>query len=482
MTRIFVVLLASACLGPWNEAWDPVAADTDTDTDADSDSDTDADTDSDTDSDSDADADADTDTDTDTDVEPTEVRVSGSIATSTVWTADTVWVLDGPTFVEAGAALTIEAGTTVYAAPTSYLVVTRDATLDAYGEATAPIVFTAEGDSRVPGAWGGLILLGDAATNEGDAVLEGLDPNDPRSGYGSDDLGSDESCGRLRYVRVEFAGQDGGNGKDLNGVTLAGCGADTLVDYLQVHRGLDDGLEIFGGNVDVKHLLVTQAGDDSLDWDRGWTGRLQYFIAQLPADDGDNAIEADNWADDFAAVPVSSPTLMNVTLLGAGSGAAPIHRAVHFKAGTSGTIENAIIAGFSSEAWNVATVETAEALRAGDARFDHVLMYDIGSDGRVWSLEAEPVDAYDVQDDGGFYEAGYLMDDPSNRLAENPKLPIRAFDPVAPDFVPEVSAPLTGGVNPPDDGFFDRSATWYGAVEPGSSDPWYEGWTAFPEE
>ena len=40
----------------------------------------------------------------------------------------------------------------------------------------------------------------------------------------------------------------------------------------------DDGVEFFGGTVDVKFVLVTGVGDDSLDWTDGWQGSAQYDI------------------------------------------------------------------------------------------------------------------------------------------------------------------------------------------------------------
>lgn len=52
-------------------------------------------------------------------------------------------------------------------------------------------------------------------------------------------------------------------------MTLNGCGTSTVIDYVQVHRGVDDGLESFGGTVSVKHLVLSGNDDDGLDWDRG---------------------------------------------------------------------------------------------------------------------------------------------------------------------------------------------------------------------
>ena len=46
----------------------------------------------------------------------------------------------------------------------------------------------------------------------------------------------------------------------------------------------------------------------------------------------------------------------------------------------------------------------------------------------------------------------------------------------APIFKP--TAPVPGGATPPNDGFFDASATYIGAV---GTDDWTQGWTAYPQ-
>ena len=44
---------------------------------------------------------------------------------------------------------------------------------------------------------------------------------------------------------------------------MGGCGSKTIVDYVQVHRGADDGIEIFGGTVDSVALSFKNAGHES---------------------------------------------------------------------------------------------------------------------------------------------------------------------------------------------------------------------------
>ncbi|HAS29267.1 MAG TPA: hypothetical protein DCS56_04285, partial [Alcanivorax sp.] len=62
-------------------------------------------------------------------------------------------------------------------------------------------------------------------------------------------------------------------------------------------------------------VLITGAGDDSLDWDWGWRGRVQFLIAQQHPNSGDNAFEADNNGGQHDAEPMSEPVMYNVTLV-----------------------------------------------------------------------------------------------------------------------------------------------------------------------
>ena len=48
-----------------------------------------------------------------------------------------------------------------------------------------------------------------------------------------------------------------------------------------------------------------------------------------------------------------------------------------------------------------------------------------------------------------------------------------------PDFKPgSGAAALTGGATPPNDGFFDATATFVGAF---GTDDWTAGWTSYPQ-
>ena len=80
------------------------------------------------------------------------VDVSGAISSNTTWTNDNIYILNQKVVVEAGATLTIEAGTIIKGRPgtgslASALIVARDGMINAVGTANQPIIFTSLSDN-----------------------------------------------------------------------------------------------------------------------------------------------------------------------------------------------------------------------------------------------------------------------------------------------------------------------------------------------
>ncbi len=403
-----------------------------------------------------------------------EVHISGSLEGEHLWSADKTWILDDIVYVEAGAKLTIEAGTLVKGAAGSALIVTRDASLMARGSAKAPIVFTSarpEGE-RQAGDWGGVVLLGNAPVNQRNAQIEGVPLRDQRGSFGGSLVES--SCGVLVYARIEFAGYEVYANNELNGLTLGGCGRGTIIRHVQVHRALDDGIEVFGGNVDFQHVLVTGAGDDSLDWDMGWQGRVQFLlIVQYPGI-GDNAIEADNNSRRHDANPISEPQIYNATLLSSGS-RGNYKRGMTLRRGTGGHFHNVIISGFSREAIDIKDESTVSRLENGSLSFHGLLISNIGESGQDFF----PAESGQADDDGGFDEAAYFAR--NAELGSNLGLLFNPARLIAPDFAVSSSSPAARASSVvPQEEFWDEGADFSGAVRPGSRSNWLSGWTAFP--
>lgn len=402
-------------------------------------------------------------------------EVTQDITSDTTWTKEHTYVLKANVFVK-NATLTIEPGTVIQGNFNTSLAVTSTARIDAQGTAEAPIVFTSvvPVGSRQAGNWGGLVLLGKAPINVQGGVdnIEGY-PESEDTQYGGGDAAHD--CGTLKYVRIEFAGFRLGGNNELNGLTLGGCGKATTVDHVQVHRGLDDGVEVFGGTVNLKHVVVTLADDDGLDWDQGWQGKAQFVVIQQNRLVGNHGIEADNSSSAPNATPRSSPTLWNLTLIGSNrdkGSAAQTQGGAILRVGSAGTIDNALFAYFNDFSLDIAGPDSIAEANAGRLTVKNTTFWST----RV-SYDAASFPVKATSDGSDFSEwAKFGPQAEATNSVVDPKLTKAIYVAnTAPVFTPD--APIAGGT-PPADGFFDTSATFRGAVGPSN---WLDKWTAFPE-
>lgn len=251
------------------------------------------------------------------------VTVNADITTATTWTADKIYLLKGNVFVTNNATLTIEPGTIIKGdkASKAALIVTRGAKIQAVGTADKPIVFTSNvaAGGRAQGDWGGVILLGKAPNNVGTSVpIEGISDATDKGKHGGADAA--DNSGTLKYVRIEYAGIALSPDNEINGLTFGSVGSGTTIEFVEVYRSGDDAFEWFGGSVNAKHLLAIDSWDDDFDTDNGFSGKIQFGLAQrlaATADvSGSNGFESDNNATGTNATPQTSAVFSNMTILG----------------------------------------------------------------------------------------------------------------------------------------------------------------------
>jgi hypothetical protein len=246
------------------------------------------------------------------------------------WTKTNEYYLEGLIFVNDGQTLTIEAGTVVrfrtgQAENASALIVARGGKIIVNGTREEPVIFTVEGDNlqgsvakESGGLWGGLIILGNAPVNVGggEARIEGIPFFEPRGIYGGNN--EDDNSGVLRYLSIRHGGTNIGEGNEINGLTLGGVGSATEINYIEVISNNDDGIEIFGGTVNLRHIVISGCGDDSFDYDLGWSGNGQFWLGVETGFVGDNLIEAGGGTSPVIGTPNSLPAIYNATLIGNG--------------------------------------------------------------------------------------------------------------------------------------------------------------------
>lgn len=328
------------------------------------------------------------------------VTVTANITADETWEAGNTYVLQNKIFITGGATLTIEPGVIVRGgADDAALVVTREGTIEAAGTAADPIVFTSKNVSGAEaGDWAGVVLLGAAPINVegGTDSAEGFEGSEDLVDFGGADATHD--CGTLRYVRIEYAGFQISEGNELNGLTVAGCGSDTELDFIQIHRGLDDGVEFFGGTANIKHLLVSFTDDDGLDCDLGWVGKAQFVIVKQDRNTGDKGIECDSNGANNDLEPRTRPTIWNLSLIGSNDTAgADTQAAMHLRRGMAGSINNAIIAYFRSFAVDIDGAVSAAQAGAGDLTIESSYFFQNGG-GADWPADFD-VDATEGEND-----------------------------------------------------------------------------------
>ena len=224
---------------------------------------------------------------------------------------------DGPT-------LTIEPGAIIaFETRRDFLIVNRGSQIIARGTSRAPITFTSISDvedtlpttvddptgARAVQQWGGIVVNGFGVSNKctydgnrgeaGFALAAGTECSIDAEGSEGDDeswyggANDDDDSGVLEYVVVKHTGAEVANGDELNGISFGGVGRGTVIKNLQVYSTYDDGIEMFGGSVDVDGLVALYVRDDSIDIDEGYNGTISNAIVIQQENDGDHCIEAD---------------------------------------------------------------------------------------------------------------------------------------------------------------------------------------------
>ncbi|HEX9600845.1 MAG TPA: multidrug transporter [Mariniflexile sp.] len=255
------------------------------------------------------------------------------------------YILNGSLIMASGTTLTIPAGMTIKAEASGanvYIAIAQGAKIIADGTASEPIVLTSNASSPAAGDWGGLILLGKAPINS--VVAGGTSTSEIGSlPYGGSDT-SDDS-GSITYLRVEYSGGAADGQSENNGLSFYGVGNGTQVSYVESFEGKDDGLEFFGGTVNVSYIYSVNNQDDSIDWTEGYSGNITHaYVKHGP--NHDKAFECDGYNTDFsnAAGYYSKPNVTNVTIIGQGNTTGT--EAIRLRAGTQGIFTNLLIQGF----------------------------------------------------------------------------------------------------------------------------------------
>lgn len=313
-------------------------------------------------------------------------NLKGEITNGEVVLESGTYKLTGRLIVRNGATLRIKPGVIIEATnPSSatayeevrFISIAQGAKIFVEGTATNPVIMTAT--SKAPGKWGGLVLAGKAPINKGTTATTEVGGE---LAYGGSDV--NDNSGSIQYLRIEYAGFAYNADKEFNGLSLFGVGKGTVIKNVQAYESSDDGFEWFGGTVDASNLVVINThkdvGDDMFDWTEGWNGTGQNWYGKK-TNAGNRGIEADNNSNNPLATPISSPTIKNMTLIGAGKeGTEP--QGIKLRVGSQGTFDNVVLSNWNlgfdiQHDESIAAIATGK-LKATNVKFDNVTTKSVG--------------------------------------------------------------------------------------------------------
>lgn len=406
-----------------------------------------------------------------------EAVLEGNITANRTLSADSTYLLRGFVRVKEGGVLTIPAGTIIYGEYNTQgsLIVQPGGKVFALGSVNKPIIFTSQyakpGSGQAPqrGDWGGVILLGKAPINVpgGTSTIEG-----PGDSFGGND--PDDSSGTLSYVRIEYAGIAFSPNNEINGLTFGGVGRGTKIDHIQISYANDDAFEFFGGNVNCKYLIAYNTLDDDFDTDYGYTGKLQFLLGvrdpEVADVSGSNGFESDNDGTGSTNEPRTGPTWWNVTLIGPLANSSTTtnsnyKRGMHLRRSSQNKINNALIMGWPTG------ILIDGANTVADAKSGAMYIKNSIISGMTKNFQSTDADFEATMADWFAANGSKVF------AANNDVMLADPFNLSNPNAMPKAGSPaLTGGANPPDDGFFDPTAGHIGAF--GKVD-WTAGWSTF---
>lgn len=369
--------------------------------------------------------------------------------------------------------LTIAPGAIVYASGSAWLNVNRGNRINATGTAARPIIFTSQ-DNVVgfntinsSGQWGGIVLSGRAPVT--DCAASGATPGtvacerqvegaaDPAL-YGGATVA--DNSGTMSFVQIRYSGFVLSGNSELQALTTGGTGTGTTLNNIMTYNSSDDGVEFFGGFVNVRNLIVVGHEDDGLDTDVGVKANMQNVIVVMRPSTGDTIIEADTslGATLNNSVPRQNTQISNATFIGS-SGVRD--QLIRLRGGTDYALVNSVVVDNSSPATPCLRIDDAETIQIAGAdelgvpRFNS-LMFDCATDFRN-GTNVTAAQSLAIFDAGANNNAGFT-------------------DTLTMTFVNGSNENAVAVFNPTALSSFFTVPTNIGAVYPGNN-TWINGWT-----
>ncbi len=220
-------------------------------------------------------------------------------------------------------------------------------------------------------------------------------------------------------------------------------------------------------------MIAYRGWDDDFDTDFGYNGKLQYLLSvrdpQIADQSQSNGFESDNDGTGSTNSPRTSPTWYNVTLIGPAATKttqynALYRRGMHLRRSSQNQINNALIMGWPDGILVDGTNTVADAKSGAMYIKNSIVAGSVLNNFR--STDAT------FQTDMSTWFTG----NGGRSFGENSAVKlIDPFNVANPNPMPQAGSPVfTGAATPPNDGFFDPTATFVGAF---GTKNWTERWS-----
>lgn len=374
---------------------------------------------------------------------------------------DTVYVLQVSMVIDSGQILKIDAGSLIKVNINHSIIVKPGGKIEAEGSRQEPIVFTVKTDKGGGGtrtangytSWKGIWMYGSAVSL---------------------------NSGKLRYVRIEFAGTQNSTAEDAS-LYLINVGNQTSLDHIQVSYSNHPAFEFNGGSVNASNLVAYATYKSDFVLNNGYRGKLQHLVALRHPYTFFGNENGGLLLKDSETFPIIS----NVTVIGPDnqkgftftSGGNP-NAGIIAKLGARFHIRNSAVLGFPIGGLQIDGSATAIALRDGVSSIMHSVFHSNQSDRAFY---------INPSSNTGFTSAqleAFLAVKDNIKYTQSSKFLLKApfdfYSTNSPDPSPSSDSPLLNGARFEDvfDDPFFKKVNYRGALGAGA-DNWLQGWTNF---
>ncbi len=256
--------------------------------------------------------------------------MKGALKSDYTLDAGMTYNLTGAFTVSEGASLTIPAGTQIVADDKGtevFIAIMTGSKIFINGTETSPVIMSSA--LAEPGDWGGLTICGLAETTEGAGATAEV------GGFIYGGTNPADNSGSISNLVIKGTGAQINSESQYNGVSFYAVGSGTTVNNVAVINGSDDGVEFFGGSVEVTNLFLQNNEDDAIDWTEGWNGKVTNAYVEHTIAGFSTVVEADGANE--------NPMIVNLTAKSTVGG-----KALQFKKQSGATITGLSLIGYST--------------------------------------------------------------------------------------------------------------------------------------